>query len=109
MTEAAAIEIAERRALRRQVLGYQPPRNAATQNMEDPVQDLAHRTDRRPTAAGGIGQERLDDRPLGIRQIGFISQASAAIMPPVVGVHMALPGQASAPSWNHLDPRPLNP
>jgi len=22
----------------------------------------------------------------------------------VVGVHMALPGQASAPSWNHLDP-----
>lgn len=67
-------EVAEHRALWRQVLGRQPPGNATTQNVEDPAEDFPHRPDRWPTAAGGIGQQRSDDRPLGIRQIGFISQ-----------------------------------
>jgi hypothetical protein len=38
-----------------------------------------------------LGQERRDQRPFSIGQIGFVSQA----------VHIAVPDQASAPSWNH--------
>src|SRR5215207_5385544 len=74
-------EPAKDRALGRQIGGQKPPRNPAAQHVKDGVHDLATGPCRGSALAQRLGQTRLDQRPLGIGEIGFVAQALAAIVP----------------------------
>ena len=63
-------EVAIDRALRRQVLRQKAPWNAATQNKEDAVYDVPQRPQPRPPERVGGRQQRFEDRPFGVGQIG---------------------------------------
>lgn len=97
-------EVAEHRALRWQVLGQESPGDATPQNVEDALQDLPPRPQRRPPTRSWFGQQGRNNGPLPIGQIRFVSQAGAALLPPGVRGPHGASRKASAPSWNHPDP-----
>src|SRR4051794_9531588 len=71
-----------RGALGRQVPWEKPPRDAAAQHIEDRIHDRPHGPEARTTILGRRRQERLDQNPFGIGQIGFVTQPYAAMLPP---------------------------
>jgi hypothetical protein len=102
-------EPAKDRALGRQVGRQEAPGNAAAQDIEDRVEDLAGGPAARTSSSVGLGQERREQRPFGVGQIGFVTQAVAAILPP----SGRGPHRASRSGFSTLlesrHPRPLNP
>ena len=81
------------RAPRRQIVRQLPPGAAATQDVEDRVNDFAHRPAARTAKPMRLRQKRLNDRPFGVGQIGLVSRAARLCCSRVVGVHMADPDQ----------------
>jgi len=82
------------RALGRQVLGQSAPLAAGCQNVEDPVQDLAH--DHRPLAAAALGRrdQGLHQRPLGVGEVAWVTQPVTRVRLPLLG----RPHRASPPA-----------
>ena len=80
------------RALRWQILGQGAPLAAGRQDVEEPVQHLAH-VHRAPTAAAlGRRDEGLDQRPLGVGQVARVAQPTALVSLPLFrGPHRAPP------------------
>jgi len=70
-------EVVMRCALRRQVLRQGLPLAAGREHVKDRVQNLANVHLAPPTAMLGRRDRRLDQRPLGVRQIAGITQAAA--------------------------------
>src|SRR5919107_5341943 len=106
---APQAEPAENGALGRQGGGQQPPGNAAAQHVEDRIQDLPGGPATWAASDTGLGQERRDQRPFGVTQIGFVSQAVAAILPPGGrGPHCGSRSGFSTLLESYR-PRPLNP
>jgi len=64
----------------RQVFRQQAPRAARPHDIEDAVQDLAHRPLARPARRAGLRQVRRDHAPLRIGQIGLVSLDGAAML-----------------------------
>jgi hypothetical protein len=77
-----APEIAEHRALGRQLLGQEIPRAAAAQEIEDGVQDLAQIDRARPTEAARGRQVRHDQGELGVGQVGCVACRRPRILAP---------------------------
>lgn len=73
----------------------QTPCDPAAQHIEDGVHHLAPRPLVGSPAPTRRRHERLDQRPFGICQIGFVTQPSAAMLPP--SAEMAAPASASNP------------
>jgi hypothetical protein len=89
----------------RQIVREEPPGDAATQHVEDRVQNLAKRP--RPWSPKRLWRrhERLDESPLGIGQVGFVAQMIAAMLPPSGrGPHGCFQVRFPAPSWNQPNP-----
>src|SRR5256885_16318873 len=53
-------------------MGQQAPGAAATQQIKDPIEDLAHIYTSGPTSCFGWGNQRFKDGPFGIRKIACI-------------------------------------
>ena len=66
-------EPAVNRPPRGKVVRQQPPRAARSHDIEDAVDDLAHRPSARPARGAGLRQVRRDHAPLCIGQIGLVS------------------------------------
>jgi hypothetical protein len=67
-----ALKSAMTRLIRRIPLGKIFPRRAGAENPENPVQDIARIAPRASTpvaAQAGLGQERRENRPLGVSQV----------------------------------------
>src|ERR687886_2821560 len=97
------------RGPRRQVVREQPPRHPAAQHVKDRVEDLAKRPGPRSPTLFRLGHERLDQRPFGIGQIGFVAQVIAAMLPPGGrGPHRGSKAGFDNPLESR-HPRPLNP
>ena len=64
----------------RQVAWHQPPRAARPHDIEDAVDDLAHRPLTRPAHRAGLRQVRRDHAPLCVGQIGLVSGDGAAML-----------------------------
>ena len=64
----------------RQVVRQQPPRAARPHDIEDAVDDLAHRPLARPARRAGLRQVRRDHAPLCVGQIGLVSGDGAAML-----------------------------
>ena len=60
---------------RRQVLGQQPPGTARAQPVQHRVEQLAALVEGRPPAGHGLGDERAEDLPLGVGQVGAAAAA----------------------------------
>src|SRR3954451_4447381 len=86
----------------------QAPSHPAPQHVEDRVHHLAQRPFSWPPPLVRFGHERLDQSPLRIGQIRFVTQPVAACCRRVVGVHIAFPSRLHTPSESR-QPRPLNP
>src|SRR6202045_3415154 len=65
---------------RRQILRQQAPRAARPHDIEDAVDDLAHRPLARPARCAGLRQVRRDHAPLRVGQIGLVSRDGAAML-----------------------------
>lgn len=76
------VEPAKDRALGRQIRRQQPPGDTTAQRVRNCAQDLPGGPAAQATSGLRLGPERLDQRPFGIGQIGFVAQAVAAILPP---------------------------
>src|ERR1700731_2419975 len=63
-----------------QVVRQQPPRAARPHDIEDAVDDLAHRPGPRPARCAGLRQVRHDHAPLSVGQIGLVSGDGAAML-----------------------------
>ncbi len=86
----------------RKVGRHQPPRDAAAQDVEDGVEDLALGPGARSAAPAGRRQQRRDQGPFGVGQIARVAQAGSAI--PLTGgrgPHRALQGGFSNPLESH--------
>lgn len=77
------VEIAEQRALRRQVLRHGPPLAARAENIKQAVENLAHIDLTPATAALGRRNQRLDQPPFRVRQIARIAQTISIVFPTV--------------------------
>ena len=88
---APSAELTKHGAFGRQVFRDKPPRDAATQYLEDGIDDLTHRPNWLATSARGWRKQRRERLPFAVRQIGFISGLVATILPPGGRVHMTLP------------------
>src|SRR3984957_7646742 len=64
----------------RQAFRQQAPRAAGPRDIEDAVDDLAHRPLARPACHTGLWQVRRDHAPLCVRQIGLVSGDNAAML-----------------------------
>ena len=96
-------------APRREAVGHQPPRDAATQDIADAVDDFPHRVRPFPAAIGFGRQKRQQDRPFGIGQVASIAQPGTAMLPPGGrGPHRGLV-LCVATSTNHDLARPPSP
>jgi len=62
----------------REIVGLESPGTAATQDVEDSVEDLSQGV--QPGASGGLGngQVRLDDLPLSVGEVGLVCSSSHA-------------------------------
>src|SRR4051795_12621780 len=60
----------------------EPPRDPASQHVEDGVQDLAQGPLARSPSDARLWHVRLDQSPFGIGQISFVTQPFAAMLPP---------------------------
>src|SRR5215204_1154198 len=102
-------EPAEDRAPRRQVARQKPPRDAAAQEIKDRIKDLPQRPFPRPPSGTRLWHQGLDQSPLGVGQISFVTQPFAAMLPPSGrGPHRGSREGFDNPSES-LPPRPLNP
>ena len=63
-----------------QVVRQQPPRAARPHDIEDAIDDLAHRPGARPARCAGLRQVRRDHAPLSVGQIGLVSRDGAAML-----------------------------
>ena len=91
------LEIMVHRAFRRQILGQRLPLAAGPQDVENPVQDLAHIHRAFAAAMPGGRDHGLHDRPFGIGQIAWITKATAVRGYAVFGLpHRALPQRESS-------------
>src|SRR3984957_15119065 len=63
-----------------QVVRQQPPRAARPHDVEDAVDDLAHRPLARPAHRAGLRQVWRDHAPLCVGQIGLVSRDGAAML-----------------------------
>ena len=68
------------RAPRRQITRQQAPRAARPHDVEDAIDDLAHRPLARPACRAGLRHVRRDHAPLCIGQIGLVSRGGAAML-----------------------------
>src|SRR5215204_554527 len=93
---------------RRQIGRKQPPRNAAAQYIEDRVHNLAQRPFPWPPSRERLRHERLDQSPLRVGQIRFVTQPVAAMLPPSGwGPHREFQVGFDNP-WESRLPWPLN-
>src|SRR4051812_13286023 len=106
---APTAEIAEHRALGRQVLGDETPWYSASQNVEDGVDDLSQRPSGLAPSRGRPWEKGCDNRPLCIRQVGFVSWLIATILPPGGRVPHGASIQASDTFLESPSARSLNP
>ena len=91
------LEIVIHRALGRQVLGQGLPLATGPQDVENPVQHLAHIHRPSPPAMSRRRNHRLDNPPFGIGQITRITKAVAIRRTAVFRLpHRALPKESSA-------------
>jgi hypothetical protein len=56
-------------------VGQQPPGAARPQPVQHRVEQLTALVDRRPPAGLGLGDERCQDLPLGVGQVGAVAAA----------------------------------
>ena len=73
-------EPAVNRPSRGKVVRQQPPRAARSHDIEDAVDDLAHRPSARPARSAGLWQVRRDHAPLRVSQVRLVSRDGAIMM-----------------------------
>ena len=73
------IEIIEKRAARRQVLGNCPPLTARAQNVHDPVHHFAHIDVALVAATSGRRDQQDDMRPFLVRQVTRVPQLATVV------------------------------
>lgn len=78
-------EIAVHRAARWQVLRQRCPLAAGAQDIHDAIDDLAHIDGPLVAATLGRRDERVNQRPFGVRQVARIAQLAAVVAAAVLG------------------------
>jgi hypothetical protein len=97
------------RALGGKVARQKPPGDTAAHHVEDPVDDLAQQPGQRPTGPLRRRQQRRNQPPLRIRQICFVSESRATMLPVSGwGPHRSLQGGLNNPLESRAT-QPLNP
>ena len=84
-----------------QVVRKQPRGAARPHDIEDAVDDLAHRPGPRPARCAGLRQVRRDPRPTTSARSVWYRVTGRLCCCRVVGVHMAYPRLVGETPWNH--------
>src|SRR3954467_15271084 len=77
-----APEVAEHRALGRELPRQEAPRTPGPQQVEDGVEHLAQVHLARPAEPARRGEVRREQRELGVRQVGGVARGRPGILPP---------------------------
>lgn len=104
LASTPAAEMDEHRALGRQILAYQPPGNAAPQDVEGRIQDLAHIPSRATPARTSCRQNVLDDAHSASVSLVWYRTWLRLCCRRVVGVRMAFQIRRQIPSGASLAP-----
>src|ERR687897_3193341 len=89
------VEILPDRAPGRQVLRKSLPRAAGPQHIEDGVEHLADVHGPRSSTALGRADQRLDHRPLHLRQVALVAQPAPIRCPPMLRLPQGAPHSKS--------------
>ena len=78
------IEVAINSAAGRQILRDRPPLASGTQNVHQPIDDIAHVTCPFATARSGWRDQRTNQSPFFIRQIARVAQLAPVVTTPIL-------------------------